>query len=284
MPLSVKVKFDASRMLRFAALMKAGIAHPGVIAIDDMFERDAKIYEAWARRRFLAASQGDGTWPPLALSTLLARRKGGAAKYFSVKGAYEGRGSGMGKALMAFYKDEFKGEKNRLMQAAYMSEGTKMNVRRIKGLARAHAQNETNRVAKRMGVLAFRTRRESVAMLQNANGYSSWASILMDTGELFGALTVGAAGNISKRVGPSMAFGIGGPDLHGSYASIYKREGISSKATTIGKIAAYHQNGGTIPGRPPKREIVVVPPKGDPIYKQFVAQWNIAAKQLMAEA
>jgi hypothetical protein len=73
-------------------------------------------------------------------------------------------------------------------------------------------------------------------------------SILADTGTLRNALNIGQAGNISERVGPEFEYGIGGPAIH------------NTDALTIGKLAAYHHNGGTIPGRPPVRTILVSPP------------------------
>ena len=74
-------------------------------------------------------------------------------------------------------------------------------------------------------------------------------AILRDTGVLFNALTVGAVGNVNRRKGLVAEFGIGGPAQH-----------PGARGATIGRIAAYHDQGGTIPGRPPQRQILWMPP------------------------
>lgn len=83
---------------------------------------------------------------------------------------------------------------------------------------------------------AFDTRRGMLVQADKAY------SILKDTGALFGALTIGARGNLTQRGRGTITFGIEG--------------GLSGKGTTIGQIARYHQSGG---GRLPKREILVQP-------------------------
>jgi hypothetical protein len=72
-------------------------------------------------------------------------------------------------------------------------------------------------------------------------------SILRDTGTMLNALNIGAAGNVLRREGPVMKYGIGGPAGH------------PGGKLTIGRLAVYHQLGGSIPGRPPQREILVQP-------------------------
>ena len=50
---------------------------------------------------------------------------------------------------------------------------------------------------------------------------------------------------------------------------------------TIGTIASYHQHGGSLPGRPPKREILVKPKAGDPFYQQLTTDLNLAMRRLL---
>lgn len=45
-------------------------------AIQRIFERWQRVYAAFIRRRFVNASRGDGTWPPLSPRTIASRRKG----------------------------------------------------------------------------------------------------------------------------------------------------------------------------------------------------------------
>jgi hypothetical protein len=209
------------------------------------------------------------------MSTLLARRKDKVtARSFTEKG----RGELLSKGLMSFYREEYKNAKNELMALETAASVTKTKVRWVKARAKARAQSAVRQAARGLGMGTMRTRRETVAMFQDKMGYASFASILDDTGTLIQALKVGSRGNVSKRDGPSMVFGIGGPDVHPV------KPGSKAAASTIGKIAAYHQYGGTIPGRPPKREIVVTPPKGDPVYKEFQEEWNRTAAKLLQEA
>ena len=126
------------------------------------------------------------------------------------------------------------------------------------------------------------------AEFQAASGKRSAASILWDTGQLFTALNIGAAGNITQRRGPAMAFGITGSDMHeppkvdaaGKLRSARRkttaRQAMHS-AVTIGQLAAYHQAGG---GHLPQRKILVSPPAGDAVYNRF----NRAASSALDKA
>jgi len=118
-------------------------------------------------------------------------------------------------------------------------------------------------------------------------GKRSAASILWDTGQLVGALNIGAAGNITRREGPSIAFGIGGGDEHAAKtqqeqpARQHGRRSAVRHMVTMGQLASYHQHGG---GHLPKREILVTPPQGDPIYGRFKRAAVDAVKAAFAEA
>ncbi len=71
-------------------------------------------------------------------------------------------------------------------------------------------------------------------------------SVLTDTGLLKKALSVGASGNVNKKLKHGIRFGIGGPGTH--------KEG----KLTIGQLAVIHQKG-NIAGGLPARPIVVLP-------------------------
>ena len=76
------------------------------------------------------------------------------------------------------------------------------------------------------------------------------AEILIDRGVLIHALDISAPGNVTRREGPSIVFGFGGPDAYpGGHA-------------TIAQIAAAHQTGGRHGrGVLPQRRILVPPPE-----------------------
>jgi len=65
--------------LRGPWFAEGGRRHQGQIAFDGdpaftrMFNKWIARYQSFTRERYQAASRGDGTWPPLAQSTLLAR-------------------------------------------------------------------------------------------------------------------------------------------------------------------------------------------------------------------
>ena len=168
-----------------------GVFETGHPAVEAMFHQWVARYQAAMRERYVAASRGDGTWPPLAASTLHARAM-------------------------------------RLSRTTRNRAGGRMVVRGGPNGIKVWTQGG---------------RWTKTAYKQYFQGALN-AAILRDTGVLFNALDIGAAGNEVRREGPSVVYGIGGPANHpgGHY--------------TIGQIAAAHQAGG---GRLPKREILVTP-------------------------
>lgn len=69
-PFTVEVKIGG----KFETLKKKVLENPQ--AMEPIFQQWARIFTAFIRRRFDRASRGDGTWPPLAPSTIARRRKG----------------------------------------------------------------------------------------------------------------------------------------------------------------------------------------------------------------
>lgn len=90
------------------------------------------------------------------------------------------------------------------------------------------------------------------------------AAILVNTGTLKAALTIGSQGNVAQQIPGGVRYGIEG----GRAARAFKATGSSAKGrktttrgtistkATLGQIARWHQDGA---GRLPKREIVVTP-------------------------
>ena len=198
--------------------------HP---AITTMFNRWVHEYASWSQERFLAASRGDGTWPPLAASTIYARSRQPMARFRAAYGHHvDTRGI-----------DPETGQ--RLTREKYL---------RLEASAYTRQRGWTKAMYGSTGGYKIRgggrTRGPGAASPVVGN-----VSILVDTGTLRNALTIGQAGNVTEQQGLTATYGIGGPAGH------------NSDRLTIGKLAAYHQNGGTIPGRPPQREILVAPPE-----------------------
>lgn len=73
---AISVRYDPEVFNRFNALKARGFSGPGLPPVDTMFTQWADFYSNWSRRRYLtlARSGGGGEWPPLAMSTVLARR------------------------------------------------------------------------------------------------------------------------------------------------------------------------------------------------------------------
>lgn len=163
-------------------------------------------YLGFVRRRFDRASKGDGTWQPLALSTLLKRRHGGAG-------------------------------------------GVSRKVARTKGQALS--------VLKRRGLGPGSP--EAAAILGSA-------SILRDTGILFASLSPGAAGSLQEDIPGGIRVGFA-PIQHGD------------DRLTIQRLAAIHDGGGSIPGRPPARPILVEPDQTT--VKGMIADAKAAVAELL---
>ena len=73
---ALKVRIDVSGLR--AMLRKLDATPPSPI-VAKMYKQWAVRYRRGTRRRFLNASRGDGTWAPLAESTIRRRRHGGGA-------------------------------------------------------------------------------------------------------------------------------------------------------------------------------------------------------------
>jgi hypothetical protein len=175
-------------------------------AIAQMFNQWVHEYSAFIMERFNSASRGDGTWDPLAPSTIYARSRA---------------------AISRAYKQFNKGEITRPELEKKLKVARRTQQQWIK-----KAYGMKIRGARRLEGMPI-----------------TGVSILRDTGTLFRALSIGQSGNIVNRTSTSVEYGIGGAAVH-----------PNAKGVTIGKLASYHQNGGTIPGRPPQRQILVMPP------------------------
>ena len=96
----------------------------------------------------------------------------------------------------------------------------------------------------RRGGKRRKTRSARARTKTTSRGTGKKFAILRDTGILLRALTIGASGNLFKRISDGIQVGFGGPAKH-----------PGGKAT-IADIAAFHNTGG---GNLPKREILVKP-------------------------
>ncbi len=179
-------------------------------------------YRSFLQRRFLAFSRGGGDWPPLAASTIRARRSTAKTKLQRAKKSYRSAAARLEKSLKSLRRSG--------SQAA--------NVR-------AEKAQRNFREKERAMLAATRDRKQQV---ETGEGIA----ILRDTGLLFMALTpelVGAEGQYQLDVEDGVMVGFGGP---GTYPD--------GKAT-IADIASFHQaGGGRLPQRrivvPPDEQTV----------------------------
>ena len=227
----IKVQVSLNRMKRFQRLLKLGLGRPGVPAVDAMYTQWGSRYSAFIRRRFDQFSRGGGDWPPLAASTIYARSR-----------------SPIRRINKAFRAGDITSAQRDIKLAA---------ARGRLGLSLGRARQVAARINNDLARGRITGRQATSRLARVASGYARRAqltlnasvSILRDTGTLMNALSIDAPGNVMRRNGPQLLFGIGGPDLHpGGHA-------------TIGRIAAYHNYGGAIPGRPPRRVIITEPTK-----------------------
>ena len=106
--------------------------------------------------------------------------------------------------------------------------------------------------------------------IQRDTHTAAGVAILRDTGVLLNSLTIGAMGNVNERRGIYQAYGIGGGAVH-----------PGAKGATIGRIAAYHNAGGSIPGRPPQRRILV--PPSPQVLAGMKKDASVALRKLIAQ-
>lgn len=146
---------------------------------------------------------------------------------------------------------------------------TKLNLKPLdafmRGVKRAPPGGPIDRVYRQWGAryLAFTRRRfakqsrgggdwtplkpATIKRRRKGKGKGASAAILRDTSTLFGALTIGAPGNLFKRIRKGIRVGFGGP------ARYVKGKGGHA---TITRIAQWHQEG---KGNLPERKILVEP-------------------------
>lgn len=109
--------------------------------------------------------------------------------------------------------------------------------------------------------------RSTVAARRRGSG-SGYPAILRDSGLLFMALTIGAAGNFFQRIKNGIVYGFADSPhpktfVHGvrnreGKVKVRRFIGANSKAT-LRQIAGFHNEGGSRPGHPPRRVILAQP-------------------------
>lgn len=212
--------------------------------IEMMFEQWAAKYERFVRRRFSAASRGDGTWAPLKLSTILGRKYKGR----KLTRALKARIGAQEKPIKSLYNKTFRRKKKEFMARFGGGAPAKglakskwsAKQKRAESLARAHATAAVRRFG---GTVATRRMTALVGIGETA--------ILLDTGTLFAALNLNMPGNIKRRIEGGLEVGIGGPAMH------------PGGGASIADIAVFHHTGDTahnLPARP-----IIVPPDAETI-------------------
>ena len=231
--ISVEFTGDVDHIRRYREYMQRALNGGDTAAFDRFGIQVLAMYAAFARRRFDIFSRGGGDWPPLAPSTIYRRARA------TVERAKKEADANLKRGFTEDKKGNWKayGDREHKNALARAENRVKQFFRRAYGYAPAHGQGANQR-----------------ATHTPATGSTS---ILRDTGTLFNAFTVGSPANVMRKRGAIFEYGIGGPEMH------------PDGKTTIGRIAAYHQAGGTMPNRPPQRKILVTPPTTDQVWTEF---------------
>jgi hypothetical protein len=238
--ISVELTGDVDHIRRYREYMQRAVKGGDTAAFDGFGLKVLAMYAAFAQRRFDIFSRGGGDWQPLAPSTIYRRARATVERAKKEADANLARG----------YSERIEKEN-----------GVKYKVRRVFGSkqhARAMARAE-NRVKQFFRKAYGYAPSHGQGALQRATQIPAHGSvsILRDTGTLFRALSVGNPANVMRKRGATFEYGIGGPEMH------------PDSKLSVGRIAAYHQAGGTIPNRPPQRKILVTPPTSDQVWSEF---------------
>lgn len=225
MQINVNVNLQGiqSRFAAMRSVINSGTAHPVIRAA---FMAAGVTYLGAMRQRYVKAARGDGTWKPLADSTVAGRRRKGdlrgtIANLQQLRKATPAGGKWLEVATkeVAAIKRQ-KQHRLRTRIAIALKKGNRTEVNRLRrALAREYAK----------GGAKHPHSKAANAKLPNVD-----VEILRDTGTLLNSLSVGAAGNAV---------------VLGQYEI--------KVGTAIG-YAQHHQNP-TKPGRPPQRKILVAP-------------------------
>jgi hypothetical protein len=248
METSVTVTCHLERHDAFRQALHQGLAGAGVGPVDAMFKRWAFAYSSFVQRRFDALSAGGSfggdTWLPLANSTIQAR----AHRLLKVAAFRKMLAHADTKLLVhtrkereAVYMQELKSGVDK-WQAGQTATSMALKFFRAHGGRIVTSQRRGTILTNPRRFETFGNRKGTKAQLARLTDMR----ILLDTGIMRGALNIGTEGNVNERRGAVQTYGLGAAPHAGSNS-------------TIGKIAAYHQAGGVIPGRPPQRKILVAP-------------------------
>lgn len=218
------VRVDLAPLLRFRDGLQKELAAAG--GDDNPVRRAlrqwAAIYRSFLRERFDAFSRGGGDWPPLAESTILARRA---------------RGGGTRRRKRAKARETIRRAKQSHKRAAIRLSGLES---RGKG-----ASEQADRARAQIGRAARRIAKARAAA--EAQASMAGVSILRDKGLLFNATApefTGAPGQFQEDTPYGVRVGFGGPARH------------PDGTATIADIASFHQQGEP---KLPQRRIVVEP-------------------------
>jgi hypothetical protein len=251
--IQAKVTIDLRRLHRMIATIRRGLAEAGNPIIDGMFRKWAVRYSAFVMRRFTEFSHGGGDWPPLKASTKYGRSRAPVRRLYA---AYKA-----GDLSASDFHAKLKTTRSRMGITA------KQVAIKVSAARSAYGRGQMSKA--KLAKVIDRAQRAGVRR-QKVMDVAERSAILVDTGTLKNSLTIGSPGNITQREKAVMRFGIGGGDSH------------PGSQLTIGRLAEYHQLGGSIPGRPPKREIIVMPP--EQVVKGMEADAGVAVRQLCAAA
>ena len=246
--ISVELTGDVDHIRRYREYMQRAVKGGDTAAFDGFGLKVLAMYAAFAQRRFDIFSRGGGDWQPLAPSTIYRRARA------TVERAKKEAKANLARGFTTDKKGNHKIYSNREYNAAMgrAEVRVKQFFRKAYGYAPSHGQGALQR-----------------ATHTPASGS---VSILRDTGTLFRTLSVGNPANVMRKRGATFEYGIGGPEMH------------PDSKLSVGRIAAYHQAGGTIPNRPPQRKILVTPPTSDQVWSEFDKAANIFLRRVWNES
>lgn len=219
---SVDLSAFHARIDDAVAKLEAGTRTP---ELRDAFTQASALYLGLIRRRYIGAARGDGTWKPLADSTIIGRR---------FKGDQRGTLSNLRAQLSAAKVGSFTPIMRKIRKAEDTQRVSQLKRKIALATSRRNEAEALRQSAKlsaelkrQKGAKAAQAFDKAISKLPNVN-----VEILRDTNTLFASLTTGAPGNVDRLIPDGVEVG------------------------TAITYAKYHQEGS---GRLPRREILVPP-------------------------
>lgn len=218
--IETSVVIDLSGLKQFNQEINDQLQHRSQGPITKAFKQWGAIYRSFIKERFDIFSRGGGDWPPLAQSTMLARRGPAGSK---------------------------KSKVDARKKAGQLRKRINKLTKRLSSMKPAK-RGKTIKAANTRKRIVEQIKRAKESFKKNKDMSKRKFAILRDTGTLFAALSpvfVNKPGSIEETIPYGINVGYGGNSSH-----------PKGKAT-VADIANFHQIGA---GHLPVRKIIVSPP------------------------